>query len=119
MTRRPPPDGANLAVIREVQGRFRLEYPIGKLLYEADGWISHLRVSPKGDRIAFLDHPLIGDDAGYVAIVDSSGKKRLLGERWGSVQGLAWSPDAREIWTTGATVGFGRYLNAVDLSGAA
>ena len=111
------PDGANLAVIREAQGRFRLEYPVGKLLYEADGWISHVRVSPKGDLIAFLDHPLVGDDAGYVAIVDLSGKKRLLGERWGSAQGLAWSPDAREIWTTGATVGFGRYLNAVDLSG--
>lgn len=111
------PDGANLAVIREVNGRFDLEYPIGKLLYEADGWVSHVRVSPDGKSVAFLDHPLIGDDAGYVAVVDASGKKRRLGDKWGSVQGLAWSPDGREIWNTAATVGFGRYLNAVDLSG--
>jgi len=111
------PDGTNLAVIREIEGRFRLEYPIGKVLYQADGWISHLRVSPKGDMVAFLDHPLIGDDAGFAAVVDFSGKKRLLGNKWGSVQGLAWSPDGQEIWTTGAEVGFGRYLNAVTLSG--
>src|SRR5678815_3530180 len=29
------PDGNNLAVIRNEAGRFRLEYPIGKVLYEA------------------------------------------------------------------------------------
>src|SRR6266481_5786986 len=111
------PNGANLAVIREVAGRFRLEYPIGKVLCEADGWISDVRVSPNGDYVAFLDHPLLGDDAGFVAVVDATGKKRRLGEKWGSIQGLAWRPDSREIWSTGATVGFGRYLNAVDLSG--
>jgi len=111
------PNGASLAVIREEQGRFRLEYPAGKVLCEADGWISHVRISPDGRYVAFLDHPLLGDDAGYVTVVDSTGHKRHLGEKWGSVQGLAWAPDGREIWSTGATVGFGRSLNAVDLSG--
>ena len=111
------PDGAQLAVIRELRGRFQLEYPIGKVLCQADGWMSHVRVSPDGRYVAFLDHPLLGDDAGYVAVVDSSGRKQRLGEKWGSVQGLAWAPDGREIWSTGATVGFGRYLNAVNLSG--
>jgi serine/threonine protein kinase len=111
------PDGTHLAVIRELQGRFQLEYPIGKVLCQADGWMSHLRIAPDGKYIAFLDHPLLGDDAGYVSVVDSSGKKQRLGDKWGSVQGLAWTPDGHEIWSTGATVGFGRYLNAVDLSG--
>ena len=111
------PDGANLAVVRELAGRIQLEYPIGKVLCQADGWISHVRVSPDGKYVGFLDHPLLGDDAGYVAVVDSSGKKQHLGEKWGSVQGLAWTPDGKEIWSTGATVGFGRYLNAADLSG--
>ena len=111
------PDGSNLAVIRELQGRFQLEYPIGKVLAQADGWFSHVRISPDGSRVAFLDHPLVGDDAGYVATIDSGGKKQRLGEKWGSVQGLAWTPDGKQIWSTGATVGFGRYLNAVDLSG--
>ena len=51
------PDGSNLAVVRDVGGRNRLEYPIGKVLYETGGWISHPRISPKGDMVAFLDHP--------------------------------------------------------------
>jgi eukaryotic-like serine/threonine-protein kinase len=111
------PDGSNLAVIRVQQGRFQLEYPVGTVLAQADGWFSHVRVSPDGSRVAFLDHPLVGDDAGYVATIDTSGKKQRLSEKWGSVQGLAWTPDGKQIWSTGATVGFGRYLNAVDLSG--
>jgi hypothetical protein len=29
------------------------------VLYETGGWVSHPRVSPQGDRVAFLDHPTI------------------------------------------------------------
>ena len=42
------PDGNELAIIRDVGGRDRLEYPIGKVLCEAGGYLSDLRVSPKG-----------------------------------------------------------------------
>src|SRR5262249_37829424 len=51
------PDGVNLAVIRNVGGKTRVEYPIGKVLYETAGWVSHARVSPSGELVAFLDHP--------------------------------------------------------------
>ena len=51
------PDGQSLAVVRDLGGKVRLEYPIGKVLYETAGWISHPRVSPEGDVVAFLDHP--------------------------------------------------------------
>ena len=54
------PDGSQLAIVRDVGGRDRLEYPIGKVLYETGGWISHPRISRKGDSIAFLDHPVQG-----------------------------------------------------------
>ena len=47
-------DGNNLAVVRDFGGRNRLEYPIGKPLYQTGGWIGHPRVSPKGDLIAFI-----------------------------------------------------------------
>ena len=50
-------DGSQLAVVRDVAGRNRLEYPVGKVLYETGGWISHPRISRHGDMIAFLDHP--------------------------------------------------------------
>ena len=43
------PDGKDLAIVRQVGAKNRLEYPIGKLLFETAGWISHPRVSPYGD----------------------------------------------------------------------
>ncbi len=51
------PDGTQFAIVRDVNGHNRLEYPIGKVLYETGGWISHPRISRKGDMIAFIDHP--------------------------------------------------------------
>ena len=70
------PDGSGLAVVRDYDGQNRLEYPVGKVLYETGGWIGHPRFSPQGDKIAFLDHPVQGDDRGSVAIVDLNGKKK-------------------------------------------
>src|SRR6266478_2619609 len=75
------PDGNALAVVHLVGGKSRLEYPIGTALYETTGWISHVRFSPKGDRLAFIDHPLLHDDGGTISVVDLSGKKSDLAER--------------------------------------
>jgi len=112
------PDGNDLAVVRDAGGRNRLEYPIGKVLYEASGsWISHPRISPKGDMIAFLDHPVQGDDSGTVMMVDLAGNRKKLSHEWYSAQGLAWSPDGREVWFTARAMGADRYLSAVSLSG--
>ncbi len=112
------PDGSGLAVLHVVAGKGRLEYPIGKVLYETAGWISHVRFSPKGDRLAFIDHPLLGDDGGTISVIDlSSGKKSDLTERWASAFGLAWSPSGEEIWFTATASGFSRSLLGVSLSG--
>jgi eukaryotic-like serine/threonine-protein kinase len=111
------PDGNTLALVRQEQGRHRLEFPPGKLLYEADGWIGHLRISPKADTIAFIDHPQLGDDGGAVAIVDMAGKKTTLSTGWDSIQGIAWSPAGDEIWFTATRTGGDRSLYAVNLSG--
>jgi eukaryotic-like serine/threonine-protein kinase len=111
------PDGSSMAVVRDVGGRNRLEFPIGKVLYETGGWISHPRISPKGDSIAFLDHPLQGDDSGSVAIVDLSANKKKISADWYSIQGLAWSADGSEVWFTATETGLDRDLSAVSLSG--
>jgi hypothetical protein len=111
------PDGRDLAVVRAIQRRSRLEFPAGKVLYETAGWIGNPRFSPKGDRIAFLDHPVVNDDGGSVAVVDLSGKKTVLSPGYASAAGLAWSPDGSEVWFTAAEVGGNRGLHAVTLSG--
>jgi Tol biopolymer transport system component len=112
----------DLALVREVGSRTRLEFPPGHVLYETTGWISHPRFSPDGDRIAFIDHQDPGrvDDSGSVAIVDLEGKMRILSGGWKSAQGLAWIPGGREIWFTAAAsdASFSQnVLRAVDLSG--
>jgi Tol biopolymer transport system component len=111
------PDGSGLAVVHVVGGQSRLEYPIGKVLYETAGWISQVRFSPKADRLAFIDHNLLGDDGGVISLVDLNGKKSDLTERWASAYGLAWSPSGDEVWFTATSTGFSRSLHAVSFSG--
>jgi len=111
------PDGTKLAIVRRVGGKVRLEYPLGKVLYQTAGWISHPRVSPDGKMVAFIDHAVARDDAGEIAVVDMQGKKETLSGQIISAQGLAWSPAGNEVWFTGTTSGSSRELRAVSLSG--
>ena len=111
------PEGSHLAVVRSVAGKTRLEYPIGKVLYETAGWISHPRVSPKGDLVAFLDHPALGDDEGSVVVVDRSAKSSVLSTGWITAYGLAWWGQGEEVWFTATRVGVARSVWSVSLSG--
>ena len=111
------PDGSTLAVSRTVGGKNRIEYPIGTVRYENDGRSPEfLRVSPKGDLIAFFEYD---NDAGdyTVTVLDMNGKKRALSHGWQAPGGLAWSPDGGEIWFGGAKAGGEPALRAVTLAG--
>jgi Tol biopolymer transport system component len=109
------PDGTQLAVVREEGGQDRLEFPIGKPLFQTPGWIGNIRFSPKGDRIAFIEHPARFDDGGSVDVVDLAGHVRKLSEGWSTVQGLAWSADGGEAWFTAAKEGVARSIFAVTV----
>src|ERR1700761_1851204 len=111
------PDGKSMAIVRDMWGKQRLEFPVGHVLYETDGWISHPRISPKGDKIAFLDHTTHDDDRGVVSVVDLAGKKKVLSTGWESEEGLAWSPSGSEVWFSAARAGLQRRIYAVDLAG--
>jgi len=106
-----------LAVVHHTEGSDRIEYPIGHALYQSKGWISHLRVSPRGDKIAFMDHPTLWDDRGCVSLIDLSGHMTVLSTEWESEDGLAWSPDGKEVWFTAVEKGISRDLHAVNMSG--
>ncbi len=111
------PDGNTLAIVRDAGGQNRLEFPVDKVLYQTGGWISDPRVSPAGDEVAFVDHPMTGDDAGSIAVVDLSGKKKTLASGFYTAQGLVWSPNGKELWFTATVTGIDRVLYAVDLDG--
>jgi DNA-binding winged helix-turn-helix (wHTH) protein/Tol biopolymer transport system component len=111
------PDGKSLAIVRDMWGKQRLEFPVGHVLYETDGWISHPRISPKGDKVAFLDHATHDDDRGVVSVVDLAGKKKVLSGGWESEEGLAWSPNGSEVWFSATRAGLQRRVYAVNLAG--
>jgi hypothetical protein len=109
------PDGQSLVIVREFGGRTRLEFPVGKVLYETAGWLSHPRVSPRGDVVAFIDHPVGGEDAGSISVVTIAGAAKRLSTGWISAQGLAWSGD--DVWFTATATGGARAVFAVTLDG--
>jgi Tol biopolymer transport system component/predicted Ser/Thr protein kinase len=111
------PTGERLALARMVDGIMQIEYPRGKTLYQTSGWIGALRISPDGNRIAFVDHRLRWDDRGDVAILDLEGHKTVLSDRWESIEGMAWNPRGNEVWFAAGQRGYARTLYAVNLSG--
>lgn len=110
------PDGKEMAVVRETDQAFQLEYPVGKVLYRTAGYISQPRIARDGSRVAFLEHAFTNDNRGNVAVVDRAGvKTRLTGEYMAAI-GLAWSRDGSEIWFTAAKTGARMELRAVTLA---
>ncbi|HEY6929485.1 MAG TPA: WD40 repeat domain-containing serine/threonine protein kinase, partial [Thermoanaerobaculia bacterium] len=66
------PDGRELAVVHRVDANDRLEFPIGKILYESAEGIQSVRFSPRGDRLA------ISQDDNSIVSIDLSGKATVL-----------------------------------------
>jgi serine/threonine protein kinase len=111
------PDGQQFAIVRSKQGMIRLEFPMGNVLYQTVGWIGHMRISPDGQHIAISDHESRGTDSGAISIVNRKGERTVLSDGWGTLRGLAWSPDGREVWFTADRHGAARGLYAVTLDG--
>jgi len=113
-------DAANMAVVRFVpeSSHWRLEYPVGKVLFDSINWISHPKISPDGKRVAFADHENTGgDDQGSLAVIEADGHERKLSSGWSSLEGVIWSPAGDEIWFTASNSGSAENLRGVTLSG--
>jgi predicted Ser/Thr protein kinase len=105
------PDGANLAIVRQLNNQSCLEYPIGKTLYQiAQGGLHYAKVSPSGERVAFVEDKF---GLSTVSVVGLSGKKvELISGLRADTDGLAWSPSGEEVWFSSEGA-----LHAVTLSG--
>jgi serine/threonine protein kinase len=113
------PDGREMAVVREVGGKFRVEFPVGKVLYDSASWISFLRISPRGDAVAFVEYATAASDAGRVVIMDRSGKQIARSpDELNSVEGVAWPPAGNEVWCAASTSqGYADALHALSFAG--
>jgi len=111
------PDGDSLAVVRTVGGKFRLEYPIGTVLYETEKRPPMMpRVSADGKLVGFFDFDVeVGDYA--LCIIGPNHPRQVLSRGWRAIGALNWSPDNREIWFSGGQPGGDPALYAVTLSG--
>ena len=110
-------DGSALAIIRTVEGLDRLEYPIGKVLHSHVGYLSDLKISPQGDRIAFFEHPVKWDDRGSIRVVDLAGQVTTLAEGYWGAEGIAWARDGESILYSADRLGGNYGLRSVDLDG--
>jgi eukaryotic-like serine/threonine-protein kinase len=97
-------DGNNFAIVRAVGGRQQLEFPIGNVIMKTDGWITSPRISTDGKRIAFIDHHILPDDRGFIALAEG-GKVKRISDEFSGLTGLCWSRDEKTVWFTGAREG--------------
>jgi eukaryotic-like serine/threonine-protein kinase len=98
------PDGKRLVITVTTPDGPRLEFPPGHVLFQQKaGWFGHPRFSPDGSMIAFENHPIKQNDDGEVDLIDLNGKRSVLSSESNSVEGLAWTPDGKELWFACAT----------------
>jgi DNA-binding winged helix-turn-helix (wHTH) protein len=110
------PGGEDFAVARQVPGRLNVEYPVGNVLAPVNA-PSGLRVSPDGRLLALIEYFHDGESQGHVVVLDREGRRVAQSSPFASLQGLAWAPDAREVWFTASEAGTNHALRALRLNG--
>jgi hypothetical protein len=91
------PDGKDLAVVRRVEGRKRLEYPIGHVALEDD--VFGVRVLPDGHLVTVRARQMgnLGAWRFDVLLLDRAGHEKVLSPGWNQFPNLSWSDGSREI----------------------
>lgn len=110
-------DGRAFLLIRRWEQMYHLESPIGTVLYRSSTWITSAAVSPKGDLIAFFEHPVWGDTGAQLVVIDRSGTERLRGPLWRMTHGLLWNARGDEVRVAATRSGAFAALWAVSLKG--
>jgi Tol biopolymer transport system component len=109
-----PQSGSELAAVRLIGGKRRLEFPIGKVI--VNGEILGVRFTPDGRELAFYRDE---GDSVALQVADREGKEaKTLTSGWRKVEGLAcWAAGGREVWFTASKAGEPEALWAVRRSG--
>ena len=110
-------DGKELAIVRADAGRFKIEYPPGRVIYETSARPGQVRISPDGRHLAISERPILQDDHGLVVILDRQGKRVAATTEWASLDGIAWMPNGREVLFTASDRGADNSLRGLTLDG--
>ena len=110
------PDGSQMAVTRgaTAEGPSRVEYPLGKVIYKSQAAATAVRISPRGDLLAFLDSD---SGHGHVVVIDTAGRKKVESAYHDGLEPPAWTADGREVWFSVSVPGARIAIRALDLSG--
>jgi Tol biopolymer transport system component len=113
------PDGQQLVITRflPAERRWRLEYPVGTVIFETDKWIESPRLARDNSRVLLLEHPISGDDRGVATVVSLKGQRTVVSPEYPSIRGAAWSPSGDEAWFTASVAGNRRELLAARPGG--
>jgi eukaryotic-like serine/threonine-protein kinase len=110
-------DGSELAVIRQVAGKYRVEFPRGNVIYESTHWLDYLRIAPRAGVVAFAEFAGTGGDGGWVIVLDRQGKEIARSVTFVSVEGLAWPPSGEEVWIGATSAGWADSIQALRFNG--
>jgi Tol biopolymer transport system component len=111
------PDGESLAAIQIAAGEYVLHFPPGKPLYTTEKKIGFMRFSPRGDRLAFVEHERVDAEAGALKVIDLEGRETTLTGRYANIRDFVWSPAGDEIWMSAIPRGTNASVYAVSMSG--
>jgi Tol biopolymer transport system component len=94
-----------------------VEFPIGSRVGDFAEQVLGIRVSPDGERVAIVSTDNYTPE---LLVIDRRGATKSLVRNWRTISGIAWAPDGREIWFSGARREGLRLSSivAVDLDGS-
>jgi Tol biopolymer transport system component/predicted Ser/Thr protein kinase len=110
------PDGSELAVARSLNGKQRIEYPLGKILYETEGSLAGPWISSEGV-VAFGERPPgLGVGNFTLFTIDRKGERHAFSTGWRAESLIGCWASSREL-VVEMVGGEGKELYAVTLSG--
>jgi serine/threonine protein kinase len=111
-------DATEMALIHQTGGKYRVEFPRGKVLYESYHPLGYLRIAPNTKSVAFAEFLTSDGDAGWVLAVDRSGKQLIRSELYVSVEGVVWPPSGEEVWVAATlSEGWADAIHGLGLNG--
>jgi eukaryotic-like serine/threonine-protein kinase len=112
-------DYKEMAIVRRAAGKYAVEFPRGKTIYEGAHPLGNLRISPDGKALAFTEFLSLDGDGGSGVVIDRNGKQLLRSKTFTSMEGLAWSSSGKEVWIAATrTTGWADAIFGLALNGA-